>query len=105
MSEQHSAMEILRRQADEDPQLKRLIEEERVNGRVAELIYHARMHAGISQAELAKRVGTRQSVIARLEDADYEGHSLAMLRRVARALSLPLVIQLGEESREVQHAS
>jgi transcriptional regulator with XRE-family HTH domain len=35
---------------------------------------------------LAKRVGTTQSVISRLEDADYEGHSLAMLNRIAAAV-------------------
>ena len=33
------------------------------------------------------RVGTTASVICRLEDADYEGHSLAMLRRIAAALN------------------
>jgi hypothetical protein len=32
-------------------------------------------------------VGTTTSVICRLEDADYQGHSLAMLRRVADALN------------------
>jgi hypothetical protein len=31
-------------------------------------------------------IGTTASVISRLEDADYEGHSLAMLRRIAAAL-------------------
>jgi ribosome-binding protein aMBF1 (putative translation factor) len=36
-----------------------------------------RQEAGLSQAELAERVGTTQSVISRLEDADYQGHSLA----------------------------
>ncbi len=31
-------------------------------------------------------MGTTASVICRLEDADYEGHSMAMLRRIAAAL-------------------
>jgi predicted transcriptional regulator len=35
---------------------------------------------------LAERIGTKQSVISRLEDADYEGHSLTMLQRIATAL-------------------
>jgi transcriptional regulator with XRE-family HTH domain len=37
--------------------------------------------------ELADRVATTASVISRIEDDDYEGHSLAMLRRIAAALS------------------
>jgi ribosome-binding protein aMBF1 (putative translation factor) len=53
---------------------------------VAQLIYDMRTDAGLTQRQLAKKVGTTASVICRLEDADYEGHSLAMLRRIAAAL-------------------
>jgi len=53
---------------------------------VASLIYDLRTWAGLSQRALARKVGTTASVICRLEDADYEGHSLAMLRRIAAAL-------------------
>ncbi|MGA7414408.1 MAG: helix-turn-helix domain-containing protein, partial [Bryobacteraceae bacterium] len=45
-----------------------------------------RTKAGLSQRELAKRVGTSASAICRLEDADYQGHSLYMLKRIAQAL-------------------
>jgi transcriptional regulator with XRE-family HTH domain len=41
---------------------------------------------GLSQRELAKRIGTTASVICRLEDADYSGHTLQMLNRIASAL-------------------
>lgn len=53
---------------------------------IAELICQLREEAGLTQRELAKRVGTTASVICRLEDADYEGHSMTMLRRVAQAV-------------------
>ncbi len=53
---------------------------------VAELIHAARVDACLTQRQLAERVGTTASVICRLEDADYDGHSLNMLRRIARAL-------------------
>jgi len=53
---------------------------------VAELIHQARTEAGLSQRQLADRVGTTASVICRLEDGSYEGHSMAMLRRVADGL-------------------
>jgi ribosome-binding protein aMBF1 (putative translation factor) len=72
--------------AGESRELRRLTEEARINAAVAQLIYAARNKAGLSQAELAERIGTKQSVISRLEDADYEGHSLSMLHRIAAAL-------------------
>lgn len=79
-------MAILDRMAGTSPELRRLTEEARANAAVAQLIYEARNKAGLSQAELAERIGTKQSVISRLEDADYEGHSLNMLQRIATAL-------------------
>src|SRR5216117_2500192 len=81
-----NAVAILDRMAGESAELRRLTEEARVNAAVAQLIYAARTKAGLSQADLAERIGTKQSVISRLEDADYEGHSLSMLHRIAAAL-------------------
>src|SRR5436189_4688262 len=46
-----------------------------------------REEAGVSQKELADRLDTTQQQISRLESPAYEGHSLSMLRRVARALN------------------
>ena len=63
-----------------------LIAQEEANLDIARKIYEMRTAAGLSQAALARKVGTTQSVISRLEDADYDGHSLAMLRRIAAAL-------------------
>ena len=79
--------------AGDSPELRRLTEEARINAAVAQLIYAARAKAGLSQADLAERIGTRQSVISRLEDADYEGHSLTMLQRIAAALGQSLEIR------------
>lgn len=53
---------------------------------VARQIYDLRTKAGLTQTQLAELVGTSPSAISRLEDADYNGHSLAVLRRVASAL-------------------
>ena len=50
--------------------------------------YELRTKAGLSQRELAKRIGTSAANICRLENADYEGHSLSMLRRIAAALEM-----------------
>ena len=69
-----------------DPRREEEYEEEVLNAEIARKIYQLRTKAGITQEELAKRVGTSKSAICRLEDADYEGHSLSMLRRIAEAL-------------------
>lgn len=45
-----------------------------------------RKRSGLSQKELAHRVGTSQQQISRLESPAYEGHSLSMIRRVAEVL-------------------
>ena len=71
----------------------RRIEREIEKAEVAAQIYEMRIHAGLSQIQLAQRVKTSQSVISRLEDADYRGHSLRMLERVAEALDCR--VQIG----------
>jgi ribosome-binding protein aMBF1 (putative translation factor) len=87
MPKTKDALKIIDRMVGRDKELRDLIAEEAVNVRVARMIYDARHNAGLTQSDLAKLVGTTQSVIARLEDADYEGHSLSMLNRIAAALN------------------
>lgn len=96
------AVEILRRRYIEgDADRLASLEEERLHAKVARQIYDLRTQAGLSQAELADRIGTTQSAVSRLENADYEGHSLSMLRRVADALGATVDVDLGEAGRNV----
>jgi DNA-binding XRE family transcriptional regulator len=82
------AVEILdRRYYEGKPERHAALEEARANDAVARKIYELRTTAGLTQRELAKVVGTTASVICLLEDADYEGHSMAMLTRIAAALN------------------
>ena len=76
-----------------DPAMRTLVAEAGIRIQLGRLVYDARTEAGLTQTQLAKRVGTTQSVIARLEDADYKGHSLSMLNRVARALNRRLELR------------
>ena len=92
MATTENAVDILNRVTGDDRELRRMIAEESVNARVATLIYEARTAAGLTQRQLAELVRTKQPVIARLEDADYEGHSLTMLERIATALGQKLEI-------------
>ena len=95
------AVRILhRRYVGGDIQRKASLEKERVNAEVARTIYELREQAGLSQKELADRVETTQSVISRLEDADYEGHSLSMLNRIAKALNQRVEVVMGPKERK-----
>jgi ribosome-binding protein aMBF1 (putative translation factor) len=81
------ALAILhKRHYEGDTARLRGLSEMRTNEEIARQIFGLRTAAGLSQAQLAKLIGTTASVICRLEDADYEGHSLAMLRRIGAVL-------------------
>lgn len=64
---------------------------------VALQIAALREQAGLSQKELARRLKTSQQQISRLESPGYEGHSLSMLRRVAKALHARVRVVLEAE--------
>lgn len=82
------AVEIIhRRYFANKPERLQELEEARANEEIARKILELRTKAGLTQAQLGKLVGTTASVICRLEDADYKGHSLAMLRRIGAALN------------------
>ncbi|MFN0302784.1 MAG: helix-turn-helix transcriptional regulator [Burkholderiales bacterium] len=91
------AEKIIHRIIGDDPELRAQIEEQRLNVRIAEMIYQVREAAGLTQTQLATLVGTTQSVISRLEDADYEGHSLPMLKRIGDALHQRLEVRFVPE--------
>jgi len=77
-------------------------EQELVNIEVAQLIHDMRTKAGLSQRELARRVGTSASAINRLESDDYQGHTVAMVRRVATALNRRLEIRAVPVKKKTQ---
>ena len=93
------------RYVGDNPERQAAYEQELLNAEIASLLYRLRKRAGLSQRELAKRIGTTASVICRLEDSDYEGHSLAMLRRIAAALDRRLEIRFVPAGKQrLQHA-
>ena len=95
------AIEIIHRRYYEDrPQRIAELAEAEANDTVARKIYELRKRAGLTQQKLAKLVGTTTSVISRLEDADYQGHSLAMLRRIADALNKRIELRFVNASRK-----
>lgn len=105
MPKTKDASKIIDRMVGNDKALRELIAVETIGVRVARTIYDARIKAGLTQKQLAKFVGTTQSVIARLEDADYEGHSLNMLNRIAAALNKSVDIRFVAPRRSARSIS
>ena len=65
---------------------------------VALQIAALREEAGLSQTELARKLKTSQQQISRLESPGYEGHSLSMLRRVAKVLHARVRVVIETEN-------
>ena len=76
------------------PRRLRRIQKEYEKAEIAQRIYELRTLHSLTQKQLAELVGTKQSVISRLEDADYNRHSLKMLYRIARALHCRVKVDL-----------
>ncbi len=94
------AVQILyRRYYEGRPDRVKGLEDARANDSVARKLTALRRRAGLTQRQLAKLVRTTASAICRLEDAEYEGHSLVMLRRIAAALKQRVEIRFVPVTR------
>ncbi len=100
MAKTKDALKILAGITGRSPEIQEGLAKARVNLEVAQMIYDARAKAGLSQRELADQIGSKQSVIARLEDAGYEGHSRSMLQRIGNALGQRLELRFVRENRK-----
>jgi len=87
-------MEIIKMRFGIDPSTDENVQAFADDFRIAQMIFDARQAAGLSQKELADAIGTTEDVIAEIEDADHEGESFSMLRRIADALHMRLRVEL-----------
>jgi DNA-binding XRE family transcriptional regulator len=82
-----------------NPRFATVFQKELTRNRLAEQIAVLRERQGWTQAELARKVGTTQSGIARLENPNYRNYSLKMLEKVATVLRARLVVGLEKIRR------
>ena len=79
------------------------VADEMVRAEIAVAAFRARTDAGLTQSQLARRVGSTRSEIARLEDSDCGDDSLALLRRIAAGLDRRVELRLVP-GRRPKHA-
>ena len=86
MARTRNFADVIRAKMAADPELAKAIEVEYFHADIAQKVYDLRHKARLTQKQLANLIHTKQSVISRIENADYSGHSLAILNRIAFAL-------------------
>lgn len=79
--------------------LQAVFEDELVNAELARELYELRKEAKLPQSELARLARTTASVISRLEDPSYRGHSLSMVSRIARILGKNIQVKFVPSRR------
>jgi len=77
-----------------DPQLRARIDAAVARATIGVMVKRARMVAGLTQAQLAGRANTTQTVIARIEGGKAFTASLNLLDRIARAMGGRLSVEL-----------
>ena len=90
----NDGMEIVKQRFGVDPKTDPNVQSFAEDFHIAQMVYDARQAAGVTQKQLADMIGTTESVIAELEDADYDGDTLSMLHRIADALHMKLRVEL-----------
>jgi transcriptional regulator with XRE-family HTH domain len=85
--------DVKRKRPEPDAATSAAVEQDLALG---QLIYDLRTQAGLSQRELAQRMGTTQSVISRLEEGGGARNRIDTLARVATALNRHLVVSFPE---------
>jgi transcriptional regulator with XRE-family HTH domain len=91
-----NAVQIMNRRFGENAENRKKIEDFSMNIRVSELSYQARIAAGMTQEKFADLIGTNRSVIARLENSDYDDDSMKMLQKIAIILNKKISISWQE---------
>ena len=95
---------VHRRYYEGRPERLRDLEEARAEDELARKVYELREQAGLTQKRLAELVGTTESVISRLEDSEYQGHSLMMLKRIAAAVNKRVEIRFVPRKSKLKPA-
>lgn len=82
-----------------DPKFKKAWHDLDPEFELLESFIKAREKKGITQAELARRMGTKQPALSRLERGGFTGATVATLKKIADALDMRLVVKFQEQKK------
>ena len=80
----------------ENPKFKKKFMNETYKHSIAEQLIKARLEAGLTQAKLAKKIGTTASAISRYENVHYEKYEVNTIRKIVEACGRELQITISK---------
>ena len=98
MARRATLMDEIRGELRQDRDLNAAFQRELAKLQLAHQIAAARKRAGLSQAQLAERIGTKQTGVARMERAGTTGFTTTTLAKIAAATGSTLTVQLAERA-------
>ena len=104
MAKRKTLMDEFREELVNDRKLNALYQRELAKLKLANQILAARQHAGLTQSGLAKRIGTQQTGVARMENAGYSGWTVATLAKIAAATGSKLEVRIVPSGRRLAMA-
>ena len=105
MARRKTLMDEIRAELRRDRELNALYQKELAKLQIANQIAKLREWAGLSQADLARRIGTKQTGIARMERSDYNGYTVTTLAKIAAATGARLEVRLVPGQRALRAVS
>jgi transcriptional regulator with XRE-family HTH domain len=96
-------MDEIRGELKKDRVLDELYQKELARLQLANQIAKLRQHAGLSQAELARRIRTKQAGVARMERSTYRGYTVGTLAKIAAATGARLEVKLVPNAPLASH--
>jgi DNA-binding XRE family transcriptional regulator len=87
------AVELMDKWYGQIPGWDEMVAEEELKIQIGQALYDLRYSVGMSQAGLARLAGSSQAIISRVENADYDGNAIEILKRVCFALHTKISIQ------------
>ena len=89
-----------------DPEFARIYEEEAAKSELWLQLAEARQAAGLTQKQMAERIGVSQAQASRIEKEGYDAYTLNTLRRYVKALgegfTLEVTIHYPSDSKPVK---
>ena len=102
MAKRKTLLHDIRNELRIDRTLSTLCERELMRLRLGNEIAKLREEHKLSQAQLARRIGTHQSAIARMEQSTYRGYTVGTLAKIAAAAGKRLEVRFVPSARRIQ---